>query len=220
MMIHLPSKQQNARGFTIVELMMATLVFSVILLLVTLGIIQVNRVYYKGVTEANTQAVARNIMDTVSQAIQFNGGNITPVPTPTGPGAGSVQYVCVGNQEFVYIPGYQLVTGSPGVHQTKQSLLQKTITGSCAVPSPPYSGRELLSPNMRLSTFTVSQVPGSTKLYYVEVRITYGDDSVLNNPISTVSTPAASATSCKGVQAGNQFCSVSDLSTTVEKRVK
>src|SRR5437667_5654433 len=94
---------QRTSGFTIIELMIATVIFSVVLLLITAGIMQVARVYYKGVTEANTQSTARSIVDTISQAIQFDGGNITTV-------AGvSPAYQCVNNQQFAFWKGKQLV---------------------------------------------------------------------------------------------------------------
>lgn len=210
-MIRGGKKQSDMRGFTIVELMMATLVFSLILLLVTLGVLQVNRVFYKGVTESNTQNVARSVMDTISQAIQFNGGTITPLPTNSSPTPGSAYYFCVNNQQFVYRPGYQLVSGSAGTHQTTKALLQRTISGSCGAPPGSYTGKELLSPNMRVSNLQVSQI-GSSNLYRVQVRIAYGDDDVLNNPTGT-------NTSCKSIREGNQFCSVTELSTIVEKRI-
>jgi hypothetical protein len=150
-------------------------------------------------------------MDTISQAIQFNGGAVTPVPTTAAPTPGTKYYVCVNNQQFIYWPGYQLVSGTPGTHQTNQALIQRTISGSCAAPTGTITGRELLGTNMRLSNLQVSQV-GTTNLYKVEVRIVYGDDSSINNPTSTTS-------NCKGIRAGNQFCSVTDLTTVVEKRV-
>ena len=203
--------KRGEHGFTIVELMMATLVFSVILLLVTLGVLQVNRVYYKGVTEANTQSVARSIIDTISQAIQFDGGTVSPLPTNPAPTPGSMYYVCVNSQQFVYWPGYQLVSGVPGAGQTNKAFIQRTVSGSCPAPTPPVTGRELLSPNMRISNLQVSQI-GTSNLYKVEVRVVYGDQGVLNSPTSTTA-------SCKGIQAGNQFCSVTDLTTVVEKRV-
>jgi prepilin-type N-terminal cleavage/methylation domain-containing protein len=202
---------ERMRGFTIVELMMATLIFSVILLMVTLGVLQVNRVYYRGVTEASTQAVARSIIDTISQSIQFNGGTIAPLPTTTPLVAGSTYYVCVNNQQFVYRAGYQLVSGSPGSGQTNKALIQRPIAGSCVAPPVGYTGRELLNPNMRISNLQISQV-GTSNLYKVQVHVVYGDAAVLNNPTSMTPT-------CKGIRAGNQFCSVSDLSTIVEKRI-
>ncbi|HSX34132.1 MAG TPA: prepilin-type N-terminal cleavage/methylation domain-containing protein [Candidatus Saccharimonadales bacterium] len=205
------NKGKGMQGFTIVELMMATLVFSVILLMVTIGVLQVNRVYYKGVTETNTQNTARGIMDTISQAIQFNGGTVGPLPTPASPTPGTTYYVCVNNQQFIYRQGFQLVSGSPGTHQTNQAFLQKAITGACGTPASPLTGRELLSPNMRLSNLQVTRI-GTSNLYKVQVTVTYGDDDVMTNPTSL--SPV-----CKGIRAGNQFCSVSTLSTVVEKRI-
>ncbi|HSW99272.1 MAG TPA: prepilin-type N-terminal cleavage/methylation domain-containing protein [Candidatus Saccharimonadales bacterium] len=205
------ASQNRQRGFTIVELMMATLVFSMVLLLVTLGVLQVNRVYYKGVTEANTQSVARSIMDTISQAIQFDGGAVTPLPTMAAPTPGTQYYFCINNQQFIYRTGYQLVTGAPGANQTNQAFIQRTIPGSCTPPGGVITGRELLSPNMRLSNVQITQV-GTTDLYRIEVRIIYGDDVSLNNPTSTTA-------NCKGIRAGNQFCAFSDLTTVVEKRI-
>lgn len=204
-------KHKSMQGFTIVELMMATLVFSVILLMVTIGVLQVNRVYYKGVTEANTQNSARAIMDTISQAIQFNGGTVGPLPTTASPTPGTTYYVCVNNQQFIYKQGFQLVSGTPGLHQTNQTFLQKAITGACAAPATPLTGRELLSPNMRLSNLQITHI-GTTNLYKVQVTVAYGDDDVMNNPTSL-------APVCKGIRAGNQFCSISSLSTVVEKRI-
>lgn len=204
-------QHKSMQGFTIVELMMSTLVFSVILLMVTIGVLQVNRVYYKGVTEANTQNSARAIMDTISQAIQFNGGTVGPLPTIASPTAGTTYYVCVNNQQFIYKQGYQLVSGTPGANQTNQAFLQKTITGACGAPTTPLTGRELLSPNMRLSNLQITRI-GTSNLYKIQVTVAYGEDGVMNNPTSL-------SPQCKGIRAGNQFCSISNLSTVVEKRI-
>jgi len=199
------------KGFTIVELMMATAVFAVILLLVTMGIIQVTRVYYKGVTEANTQNVARNVVNTIAQAIQFDGGSVTPIPTTSPPVAGTMYHVCVNNEEFVYWPGYELVSGSVGTDQTNQALIEKQVSG-CPTPTAPVTGgHELLSPSMRVSNLQISQI-GTSNLYKVEVRISYGDDAVLTNPTTTTDT-------CNNIQTGNQFCAYADISTIVEQRI-
>ncbi len=200
------TRHSKSSGFTIIELLIATLIFSVILLIVTIGIVQVSRVYYKGVTEANTQNTARSITDTISQAIQFNGGTIT---APTG---SSPVYFCINTQQFVYYLGKQLVDTMPTGNQTNKALVQRTIAG-CAAPMPAFTGRELLSPHMRLSDLNVQQLSGSNTLYKVHVRVVYGDDDLLNNP-------TAATASCKNQKSGTQFCAVSDLTTTVQKRVK
>lgn len=60
---------KNTAGFTIVELMIATVVFSVILILITTGIIQIGKAYYKGIIGSRTQETARKITDEVGRSI-------------------------------------------------------------------------------------------------------------------------------------------------------
>lgn len=68
----------NAQGFTLVELMIATALFSSILLLITFGLLSIGQNYYKGKNSARTQDVARRVIDEISQAIQF--GDAAPSP--------------------------------------------------------------------------------------------------------------------------------------------
>jgi prepilin-type N-terminal cleavage/methylation domain-containing protein len=196
----------NAKGFTIVELLVSTVVFAVLLLIISIAVIQFSRVYYKGVTENNTQDTTRSIMDSIAQAIQFSGGTISDSPTPT---FGVSQAFCVGNQQYSYVLGKQLVDG--GAHAT----LVRDLAGCTSSSAPSLtdaSGKELLSPNMRLVKLSVKNVAG-TNLYNINVKVVYGDDDILNNPNS------ANA-GCKSTQTGAHFCAVTDLTTTVTKRVQ
>jgi len=202
------------RGFTIVELLIATAVFSTVLIVVTTGILQFSSVYYKGVTETNVQNTARAIMDTIAQSIQFGGGAVSGTGASTPGGSFDV---CVGTVQYSYRLGYQLVDSGATGNQTYHSLLVQTVAG-CSAPtggqdmtsSGALSGRELLVPHMRLSNLVVTNVTGD--LYKIQVRVVFGDDDLLDNP-------TAADASCKG-NAGRQFCAVSDLSTVVIKRVK
>jgi prepilin-type N-terminal cleavage/methylation domain-containing protein len=207
---------RQEKGFTIVELLIATMVFSVILLLATMAILQITRVYFKGITESNTQNTARSAIDTISQAIQFSGGPVTNTQggaTPSSPKA-----FCVGDTRFTYDTGWQLEDGTPDntKHQALHTLVMDTFA-NCNQSTPQaldqqaVSGRELLSPHMRLANVQVSNV--GANLYKVTVRVVYGDDDLLNNPTGTDA-------ACKGISAGTQFCSVSELSTVVVKRVQ
>jgi prepilin-type N-terminal cleavage/methylation domain-containing protein len=207
---------RQSRGFTVIELLVATAVFGVVLLAITTGVMQLSRVYYKGVTERNTQNAARNIADLIAQGIQFNGGNVTnsnAAPTP-----GSSYAFCVGGQQYSYTVGYQLNDApSPTKFQSYHALVVNDVAG-CTSSTPAQnvrvsavSGRELLPPNMRLANLQVTNI--GTNLYRVSVRIVYGDDDILNNPTATNS-------SCQGVRAGTQFCAISDLTTVVTKRVE
>lgn len=207
--------RKGAKGFTIVELLVATLVFAVVLLLVTAGILQIARVYYKGVTEANTQNTARSIMDTISQAIQFSGGDVTD--TVDSPSPNTNLAFCVGGQQFSYRPGWQVENGyDPAKNQAWHGLVQYAVSG-CSGENPQdlinkaVNGRDLLGQHMRLSNLVVDNV--GPNQYKVLVRVVYGDNDLLDNPTATNA-------SCKSIQAGTQFCSVSELSTIVVKRVE
>lgn len=78
------------RGFTIIELMISTVVFSLVLLAASAAIIQIGKKYYKGITNARTQEVARSTVDEIAQSLQFtnqsikvpNYPNIDAIPGP------------------------------------------------------------------------------------------------------------------------------------------
>lgn len=204
------SKRYNDQGFTIVELLIATVIFATILLIVTVGIIQVSRVYYKGQTESNVQDTTRTALDTMTQAIQFNGGNVTATVTPGV--IGQARTFCVGNVQFTYVLGYELVTGAPGTHQTNHGLLMNTGVTNCPTAAPATAGRELLGTDMRLSNLQVTPIPGTKNIWTVAMSVVFGDDSLLSNPTA----PNANCLD----QTGGQFCSTASLTTTIVKRVQ
>lgn len=220
-----PHRTERSKGFTIVELMIATAVFAVLLLVITFGVLQISRVYYRGITEANTQDTARRITDIITRSIQFSGGDVTI--TELAPVPGSSYQFCLGNEQFSYTTGYQ-VADSPdsALLQSYHALVQRTLSGCTAatiaqnVRSDTVDGRELLDPRMRLAKLNISQEgPG---LYRVEVRIVYGDDDLLYSP-SDLDNPQGAArqdATCRAGATGTQFCAAAELSTIVRKRVQ
>jgi prepilin-type N-terminal cleavage/methylation domain-containing protein len=202
-------------GFTILELMIATMVFSVVLLLATAGIMQIARIYYKGVTETNTQNAARNIIDSISQAIQFSGGDISG--TATSPSAGTNYAFCIGNQQFSYRLGWQVenVAENPTTNQIRHALVRKSAADCTPqdLSSASVTGRELVGQHMRLSNLVVEPTADQPNQYHILVRVVYGDNDLLNNPTDTDA-------SCKAERSGTQFCATSELSTIVVKRVE
>lgn len=212
------------RGFTIIELMVATMVFSVVLLLVTAGILQITRVYYKGVTESSTQNTARSIIDSISQAIQFSGGEVTE--TTAGPAAGTDYAFCVSNNQFSYRLGHQVKNNPGAADETWHAIVASTVSGSCNSATPQtlsnqtVTGRDLMGKDMRLANLVVDNIGPSQ--YRIVVRVVYGDSDLLYSP--SAPSDAAGATkpdaACKPVRAGTQFCAVSELSTVVVKRVQ
>jgi prepilin-type N-terminal cleavage/methylation domain-containing protein len=236
MMNHRNSKiVSKESGFTIVELLIATVIFSFVLLIFTSGILQVTGVYYRGINDANTQSVANSVINTISQAIQFDGGTVTPTPAGVAT-PGNSYFFCVGNEQFSYRPGYELTTGStnPAVaHLTLHSLIEAPLSGCNKTSSPqPMNGAavgtELLSPQMRLSNLTVvcqtaascPTGPDAVDVYKVDVRIAYGYYDLLFSPSKNVNKDAAADATCQAAESGEQFCAVSDQSTIVVKRVQ
>jgi prepilin-type N-terminal cleavage/methylation domain-containing protein len=206
-------KQQA--GFTVLELLVATMVFSVVLLLLTFGILQIGRIYYKGVTSASTQETARTIMDTVARDIQFSGGAFAKDPTP--PGDGATGFYCVGNHRYSYILDRQLASSPALGIQSSHGLVVDDespcnfATGpqNFMLPTLDPGSRELLGTRMRIDKFVIEEVPGSTGSYNITLRIVYGDNDLLD---------FATHSRCNS-GAGSAFCAVSELTTTVKKRV-
>jgi prepilin-type N-terminal cleavage/methylation domain-containing protein len=202
----------NSDGFTIIELMIATLVFGLVLLVITGAVTQFTRVYYKGVTQDTVENTATTVINSISQAIQFDGGTITP-----GTANGSSVDYCIGGQRYSYILGHELIDSDPSPTQYPHALVVDNVPGCNSatqaqdLTSSSVLGVELLAPHMRLSNLTITNIQ-HTDLWTVNVRIVYGDDSVLSDPTGTDA-------SCQTVVAGTQFCAVSDITTTVLKRV-
>lgn len=217
----------SAAGFTVVELLIATLVFSMVLVLITIGVMSFTKAYYRGITQSNTQNTTRVILENISQSIQFSG---TAVTSPIANGPGSSVGFCIGNQRFSYMLHKQLVDSSPTAGQSLHVLVRDS-PGDCAglsaqdVAGSP-NGTELLSPNMRLTKLAVTPVASINDLWKINIRIVYGDDELLCSPsagdcgsTTTSSNLNNADLACKAAIIDSQFCAVSELTTTVEKRI-
>ncbi len=215
-------------GFTILELMIAMSVFATVLLVCTVGILQIGRSYSKGITSSRTQEAARAVLDEISEAIQFGAG--LPADLANN---GAADGVCAGGKRFSYVLNRQLtdsviVPASQSRHVVVvdpigsaacTSGLQAVNVTNATLTNPgggPFADapRELLSTRMRLTDLTVLQVPvggdPDSTLYEVTVRVVSGDDQVLTG----------SPLRCREDRAGTQFCAISELKTVVQKRVR
>lgn len=234
--------RRNEKGFTIIELMIATAVFSVVLLTISAAIIQIGRLYYKGITSARTQQVARTVMDDISQTIQFSSGQIIDFGPSTNPAmneknsldnnTNQSHAVCVATKHFSFKYGQQR-TG------TKHGLVLQDVAGGCGttlaqnLDGGAINGNEMLGDKMRLANLVVQQA-GDANTYRVTVRVVYGDDDLLCDPGATTGPSSCSSTdpwtaanaiaatrklSCKNIRSGSQFCAASELSTIVKRRL-
>ncbi len=205
------SKHDQA-GFTIIELLIATTVFSFFLLLTSSMILQISRTYYKSTLEAKTQESAREIISEISQAIQVSDGTVTPI-SPAFSG-GTTSSFCAGSARFTFRPGIEQFENGTAPDQANHVLVADSVPAGCPTGSltafSSNTQRELMPDRTRLADLTVTPL-GALGLYTIKVRLVYGDAEVLSNPGLTNAGCAAIRTS--------QFCAISELTTTVQKRL-
>lgn len=205
-MIKMKSKQQ---GFTIVELMIATMIFGVMMLIVSGSIVAIGRQFYKGIISARTQEVTRNIADELSRNLQFSGSN------PTRRVNGDVVSLCVDETEYIYRVGKKLVD-PPGPTMPDEAFEGIVRFDSCGSGSPPAwppttipsGGTELLGKNMRIVRLDISD-DGTGRAWTVDIKVAFGDSDLLDG----------ARENCVSGRAGSQFCATSEIKITVFKRL-
>jgi prepilin-type N-terminal cleavage/methylation domain-containing protein len=219
-------KLSDQCGFTIVELMISTVVFSMVLLICTTGLLQISRSYYRGVVSSRTQETTRSILEDVSEAIRLGGGTVEPRlrVTPGGP----VQGACAGGKRYSYELNKQLddtVASKRHVLLADEMAVCSSATPAQDVNAFAILGREMMSNRMRLVDFSIcapgdapadcptGAPPATSSLYKVTIRVAAGDDDLLAD------SDGDGKVECRIQRSGGQFCAVSELSTTVQKRL-
>jgi prepilin-type N-terminal cleavage/methylation domain-containing protein len=228
----------NESGFTIIELLIATAVFSIILLITASSIIGISNTYVKGQVTSQTQQSARAILTDISQAIEFN-NNITFAQNTTS----NEFYFCVGSDIYVYQLDTELESNpSPGNGSQDNWALLRYSSNGCPSSAPTVTNgqvatgqEELLANNERLGQLSITPInlsSGNTA-YQVSVTVGYGADDLLDdNALNGVplngsrSAPNGTGWSANDVfkyqcQSGSDsnFCDVSTLTTTIEPRI-
>lgn len=205
----------NQKGFTIVELIIASTVFSMVLVVVSSGIIQISRQYYKGITTSRTQETARSVAEEMGDAVQFSGSEVRV----------TADAICIGNTRYSFVINQQIRQDGPRnalYYDTGISPSSPCVSVFTLGSLPP--GKELLSENMRLIDIRVERVANEANLYRIYTGVAYGDNDLLtiyppnalptDNP--TAGTQPRDALCRPG--AGSNFCAVSKLDLTVKKR--
>lgn len=242
-----PRKISGQKGFTIIELLISTAVLSTILVTVTIIMINIGNLYYKGVNQARVQDAARNITDEISQRLQLNS---QPQVYSAAAAPNGSQAYCVGTTRYTYVLGVQIGTRGPGTPPPsgipfQHVLWRDTVAsadncvsanltaanpslGSDAGGVDAVDGTELIASDSRLFNFSISP---STSPYTLRVGVAYGaDDLFCSSSVPNSCTTAAAMgllsnytngnLNCKGsISHGDQFCSTSNLSTTVVQRL-
>lgn len=211
------SRKSDQRGFTIIELMMATFAFSVVLLIASNAIVQIGRMYYKGQIQSRTQEAARTISEEITRSFQFTNGRFSRVVPVEADGWPPYQrQFCLNDTRYTYSIDQRVRPGITGLNAHKLGPAEE-CKGSA-------DGVEMLGQNMRILRFDIQSLDAAEKTYQIDLRIAYGEDDLLTHypDNATFGTPPIAPpddATCKSGVAGNHFCATSRLDNIVRKRL-
>ncbi|TXG78187.1 type II secretion system protein [Patescibacteria group bacterium] len=205
----------DQKGFTIIELMIATMVFSMVLMLCAAGLITIGRMYQKGNTSRATQEVTRNAMDTIKNDFELSGGAYKALAPLSG---SDIRVFCIGGTMYLYELNKPVPTdgSSAGLVQLRGPTgayfcgLSAVIPGLTPIAALNAGGKELLGTNMRLMQDPITYAyPTATNAQSLQIRINvvYGDDDLINGDL------------CRG-GAGSEWCASSVLETYATRRLQ
>lgn len=225
------TKQKNneQKGFTIIELMISTTIFSLILMLCLAGIMQITKMYYRGITQNRTREVARTITDEISEAVRYSNQPIQVGLTVAGPriepDENTIGYFCVGPRRYTYSIDRQ-VKSNPSTDKTQKQVkhaLWVDQLGGCLAPAkidletPTPDGKDLIPENMRLYDLSLTQIDAAKNLYEVSVAVAYGDEDLLHVKKDAADVPTD--LTCEGGFVGVEFCATTKFLVTIQKRL-
>jgi prepilin-type N-terminal cleavage/methylation domain-containing protein len=215
-------------GFTIIELLIATLVFSLILFALTYGLLQITNNYYDGIVLDKTRNATNGVIDNISQGLQLDGPYLSlgSITSPSHPGV-TIAGFCIGQVEYSYLIGYELASTFDSVNLTSPQVFVENTDADCNqsttiedVAAGGQAGVELMAPETRLIAFSIAPENALDGLspYQVTVTALYGNTSAIagepSGPPYTLPGPTAA---CSG-GFGLQFCAISEISTYVVQR--
>lgn len=194
--------KRNKSGFTILELLIASTIFSTILLLCTYGIILVGRNYYKGIKLSQAQNSSRRIMDNISKSIQYS--EVRPDLIQSG---SNTIAMCIGTDRYSFKINQRSINDSDRI-LTQYIVSNPGVACTQAIPNPIVTeSRELLPKGFRITKLQIVETLVNSNIYNIELSIAYGEDDLIN--------PSGQ---CVG-GAGSQFCATSNLVTTVKRKL-
>lgn len=194
---------RNQKGFTIIELMIATAVLSTMLVMVTVLMVNIGSLYYKGINQSRVQDDVRSISNDIIANTKLS--DKTPTGPVSVPGVAGESAYCIGTVRYFYILGVQIGNPPVGGGNVAYQVLWRDnnpVPGSCPTqidptnPSSPQvslnspslarddarnQGKEMITSNSRLTEFSMVTTSDSLPTA-VNVGVAYGDNDLLCNP--------------------------------------
>lgn len=211
-------QRSNSHGFTILELLIATVIFSLVLLVCLASFLQIGRLFTKGVNMSLTQQDARDILTNIGNDIRFSQN---PPTIANG-------YFCVGLHRYKYMLNNHLKSDNWD-QLSNYGLVRENVVAGCPSPAVAGSGTqpvEMIDNGMQLNrlTFGPSSNACSSSLCTISINLLfYGVDNAVftssAHPGNTQADHAAAASdpdaTCTGSLEGSQFCATANYTTTV-----
>lgn len=199
-------EHKKQTGFTIVETMIAVMVFSVLALIAIMAIMQISKSYQAGAIKAQLLDASRQVHAQFTQAVGYGQGESSATLS------NGFRAWCTGNTRFIWKPSdasnvYTYDTAGGG------SLYGDTIdgTGSCGSAAfNPATAKRLLPSNSFVTEFSPTAV--TSGVYSLSTRFGVGSRDMFSGNDVTKSCQSARLL-------GLEFCAVVEYDSTALRKV-
>lgn len=214
---HFQKLSNSQKGFTILELTIATAIFSVLLVTALTAFVQISKMFNKGVLISRSGATIRDVSDDMAQNINAS----KSITLPTNTGWTGVQYMCLGSTRYTFALK-RTYNQTANIGQATLGLVKDVLPGSggCANPNggTPFqaNAEELLGDRMMLSALNVS-ASAAQGLYRLDLQIAFGDYNGSANDDFIDDPDTSGYLLCNSSPGSSTFCATSRLSTFINK---
>lgn len=199
---------EKENGFTLVELMLAMGFIAFMLLFMVSAILQVTRMYVKGMAIRQINQTGRLVVEDVSSSLR-NGSGFKYVKNSNR--------VCVGNMSYVWNKNGEVINKFSGETATTslrfvsvQDVGGSLCEGGASDDVSKANSTDMTGPDITVLDFTIT-TDSTQPLATLSLILSTAGSNVANGP----GQPTPTGYACP---ADNQFCALGDFSTTVYTR--
>lgn len=224
----------SKKGFTLIEFLLSSAIFSFFLVIVMIGFMQINRSYNRGLTVKSVQQSARIIVEDISRTIANNPGQVTFLePDATNPSSPDSFRMCIDTVKYSWngVDSNMDYTDEAYTDDTAQFILVKSNVGDSCEEAPSIAGaKSLVSGSMNNITdstdgegdgdlviqyLSIEPVPDLEGVYIIDLVLSTDDEALTNRGIDA---NCSFTEGDAGGEAAKQYCSVITMTTSVSSR--
>lgn len=198
-------------GFTLIELLLAMTVFTLTMVVATVGFIGMNRAYVRGTVRKQLSQDTQRSIDAIASTIRSDGraldkhkscpsGNSVPVACPGGGNWNGA--ICFNGERFIW--------GNTGLYHQGGGIQCNASTANFET-----TGTRLLDIRFKVEDLRISEVTGQNSLFTVQGVFRTTDDDSFDN----LADPDKTNVVCKGSAFGlAQLCAVEKFKSVINAR--